>query len=625
MAVLIDWRTRWGWPWVTTVRNQRPCNACVSFSYTALVESMVRIEHGLWTVRSEGDLHDGRGRDCGDFESIVGASFWAAMEGIADPDCYAWRTPPAPPGAEYDPTTDRAGRTVRVGAPIFLFDRDEQIRWLDLVGPLVAHFELYQDFRLYGSGVYTKTTPTEAFPNQLVGFHAALIVGYGQDGGGRYWIGKNSWFKNDGTTRWGESGFFRMRFGECGIDDIPKIGLRLTNPDPWTKRRIHNGGVLESGNGDRHRDLEVFELASNQLHHWRRRSSEPPFTWEKVADIAAPDASARPSVIQSSYDRNFELVYTRAGKGGGLRHRWFSQEAQRWRDGGTFGPADAVGVPGFIQSNYSAPGDFEVVVQTTSGDLVHWTRANGGTALAPTGVWQSRGTITSGVAFSGPALVQSRFGVTGVTEDGQGPLELACVLTSEQIQHWTRPPGGTWSNRGTFGANVKSPPCMIESQRSALTEIQAGSLELCVAVGGQMEHWRRPPGASSVWNLEESFGANVSEVIGLTHTSFAFRLEALVRLMDGRLRLFRNDGAGWHDGEILPTNLAKGVGTMDAIRSMGWTPRQICLGAAAALFAYNALQRSIGAKSGGRWAYVSLGMALASAGLLFPEKGGDRG
>lgn len=60
-AAAVDWRNRWGQNWITSVRNQNPCNACWAFAGVALVEAMVRIEDAMWTRLSEGDVHRGVG------------------------------------------------------------------------------------------------------------------------------------------------------------------------------------------------------------------------------------------------------------------------------------------------------------------------------------------------------------------------------------------------------------------------------------------------------------------------------------------------------------------------------------------------------------------------------------
>jgi len=45
----------------------------------------------------------------------------------------------------------------------------------------------------------------------FAGNHLVSIIGYDDTQG--YWICKNSW-----GTSWGENGFFRIKYGECGID-----------------------------------------------------------------------------------------------------------------------------------------------------------------------------------------------------------------------------------------------------------------------------------------------------------------------------------------------------------------------------------------------------------------------
>jgi len=70
-------------------------------------------------------------------------------------------------------------------------------------------FNVYSDFMNYASGVYVHKTGT------LEGGHAVKILGWGYDSasGLNYWICANSW-----NTNWGEKGFFRIAFGQCGID-----------------------------------------------------------------------------------------------------------------------------------------------------------------------------------------------------------------------------------------------------------------------------------------------------------------------------------------------------------------------------------------------------------------------
>jgi len=68
-------------------------------------------------------------------------------------------------------------------------------------------FNVYSDFMNYKSGIYKHTSGT------LEGGHAVKILGWGVEGGVNYWICANSW-----GTSWGEKGFFRIAYGQCGID-----------------------------------------------------------------------------------------------------------------------------------------------------------------------------------------------------------------------------------------------------------------------------------------------------------------------------------------------------------------------------------------------------------------------
>jgi len=76
-------------------------------------------------------------------------------------------------------------------------------------GPVETGFSVYDDFMNYKSGIYKKG-PTA----KILGGHAVKIVGWGQENGTEYWIVANSW-----NTTWGENGFFRIAFRECGIEN----------------------------------------------------------------------------------------------------------------------------------------------------------------------------------------------------------------------------------------------------------------------------------------------------------------------------------------------------------------------------------------------------------------------
>ena len=75
-------------------------------------------------------------------------------------------------------------------------------------GPVETAFTVYSDFETDDGGIYHHVSGSR------VGGHAVKIVGWGEENGVNCWRIANSW-----NPYWGENGYFRIRFGEGGIDD----------------------------------------------------------------------------------------------------------------------------------------------------------------------------------------------------------------------------------------------------------------------------------------------------------------------------------------------------------------------------------------------------------------------
>jgi len=81
-------------------------------------------------------------------------------------------------------------------------------------GPVQTGFMVYEDFKAYTGGVY------EFKSGKFLGGHAVKIIGWGTDNGQGHWIVANSW----GPT-WGEKGFFRIKHGQCKIEQFAMTGI----------------------------------------------------------------------------------------------------------------------------------------------------------------------------------------------------------------------------------------------------------------------------------------------------------------------------------------------------------------------------------------------------------------
>ena len=91
-------------------------------------------------------------------------------------------------------------------------------------GSVVLVFAVYRDFFAYKSGIYEKRS------NQLAGWHAVKMIGWGEDNGKKYWLCANSWGSN-----WGDNGFFKIRAetNEAQCEKYPFLGVSWDCPDGY--------------------------------------------------------------------------------------------------------------------------------------------------------------------------------------------------------------------------------------------------------------------------------------------------------------------------------------------------------------------------------------------------------
>jgi C1A family cysteine protease len=206
-----DWRNVNGQNFVTPVKNQGGCGSCVAFGTVAAVESKVKIVRGAAYAVDLSEAHlfyciaRSQGRTCGG--STGGWWPGPAMDafrdtGVTDEVCYPYTAGDQNCSGR---SADWASKLVRTTGYTKLNSIASMKEWISKNGPVEACFIVYSDFYSYRSGVYKKTS------NSAEGGHCVCVVGY--DDAAQCWICKNSW-----GTSFGEGGYFRIGYGQCGID-----------------------------------------------------------------------------------------------------------------------------------------------------------------------------------------------------------------------------------------------------------------------------------------------------------------------------------------------------------------------------------------------------------------------
>lgn len=213
-SVPTDFDARTEWPdCVHEVRDQQSCGSCWAFGASeALSDRFCVASQGkVNVVLSPEDMVscDTRNMGC-DGGNLLFAWNYLQKTGIVSDSCYPYTA-----GSGSAPKCNTS--TCADGAKPKKYKCKDRVhpksvsdikKELATNGPMEGAFTVYEDFFSYKSGVYQYTT------GDMAGGHAIKVLGYGTENGLDYWLCANSW----GST-WGMDGFFKIKQGDCGIDD----------------------------------------------------------------------------------------------------------------------------------------------------------------------------------------------------------------------------------------------------------------------------------------------------------------------------------------------------------------------------------------------------------------------
>lgn len=241
LKVPASFDSRTNWPQCLQMRRIRDQSACGSCWAFAAVEAMSDREcivnhHNNLSISAQ-DLNsccDSCGDGCdGGYPSAAWEYY--VNTGIVDSNCAPYSLPscdhhlpnsthpcpsdeyPTPPCPSSCVDGDNWNSDLWFGQTAYsLSGEEDMMTEIYQNGPVETAFSVYEDFLSYKTGVYQHTT------GDYLGGHAVKILGWGVQGGQKYWLVANSW-----NPDWGAQGYFMILKGvdECGFEDEVDAGI----------------------------------------------------------------------------------------------------------------------------------------------------------------------------------------------------------------------------------------------------------------------------------------------------------------------------------------------------------------------------------------------------------------
>eukprot|EP00343_Euplotes_focardii_P008566 CAMPEP_0205820600 /NCGR_PEP_ID=MMETSP0206-20130828/3244_1 /ASSEMBLY_ACC=CAM_ASM_000279 /TAXON_ID=36767 /ORGANISM="Euplotes focardii, Strain TN1" /LENGTH=293 /DNA_ID=CAMNT_0053115451 /DNA_START=1 /DNA_END=882 /DNA_ORIENTATION=- len=213
-----EFDARTAWPGkVHSIRNQGSCGSCWAFGATEALSDRLAIEKDIEVVLSPQHLVSCDNSNMGCQGGYLKKA-WNFMHktGVMTEECYPYVSGETKVDGDClsvcnDGSTPEFHFSEKTKTSIFVKNTQKAIQ---AAGPVEAGFTVYEDFMSYSEGVYHHTS------GSMLGGHAVKILGWGNEDGLDYWLVANSW-----GTEWGLGGYFKIKRGNCGINNQITFGM----------------------------------------------------------------------------------------------------------------------------------------------------------------------------------------------------------------------------------------------------------------------------------------------------------------------------------------------------------------------------------------------------------------